>query len=97
MCCALKSIVERESAQQQHHVSEDKVCLSSPGCSESCTEDQAGFKIRDSPDSCSYMLGLKCDIPLKVFRNDRGRVGIAGSFSEESLQRCDAGDLYEPH
>nr|XP_042115509.1 zinc finger protein 700-like [Peromyscus maniculatus bairdii] len=40
-------------------VSEDKVCLSSPGCSESCTEDQAGFKIRDSPDSCSYMLGLK--------------------------------------
>ena len=25
-----------------------------------------------------------------------GRVGFAGSFPEESLQRCDAGDLQEP-
>ena len=26
-----------------------------------------------------------------------GRVEFAGSFPEESLQRCDAGDLLEPH
>lgn len=26
-----------------------------------------------------------------------GRVGFAGPFPEESVQRCDAGDLQEPH
>ena len=26
-----------------------------------------------------------------------GRMGFAGSFPEESLQRCDAGDMQEPH
>jgi hypothetical protein len=38
---------------------QDRVSLCIPGCLGTCSVDQAGFELRDSPASASWVLGLK--------------------------------------
>ena len=41
-----------------------KISLCSPGCSETCSIDQAGLKLRDSPASASFCFCLPAPLPL---------------------------------